>query len=112
VEHPSIRTWTKYTNNKAISCQAGAGEAIYCKFKPFSMVEIRQHLGLYIFNGLTPSPRVEMKFQLQTSDPVHGNDFIKNAFGPGAECRHWHFKCFFAIQDPLVPLPAGKKKLN
>jgi hypothetical protein len=112
VEHPSICTWTKYTNNKAISCQAGAGGAIYRKFKPFSMVEIRQHLRLYIFNGLAPSPQVEMKFQAQTSNPVHGNDFIKSAFGPGAKRRHQHFKCFFAVQDPLVLPPARKKKPN
>jgi hypothetical protein len=111
-EHPSVQTWTRYTNAKAMMSQAGEGGAVYQDFKPFSMHEIRQHLGLYIFNGLNPSPRVELKFRPSTQDELHGSDFIHNSFGPRAERRHRMFKAFFAVQNPMIEPPPRKKKPN
>jgi hypothetical protein len=111
-EHPSIQTWTKYTNAKAIMSQAGEGGAIYPDYKPFSMHELRQHLGLYIFNGLNPSPGVELKFRSSRQDELHGSDFVNNSFAPGAERRHRMFKAFFAVQNPMVEPPPRKKKPN
>ena len=45
-------------------------------FKDFSTNEIRQGFGLYVLQGLCPSPRVELKFHSQQQDKVHGNDFV------------------------------------
>ena len=34
-----------------------------------------------ILNGLSPSPQVEMKFDLQKKNPTNGSDFCFKAFG-------------------------------
>ena len=75
---------------------------MYQYFHPFSNKELCQHIGLYIFNGLALSPRVEMKFKPQQSDVVHGNDFIYQYFGLNAERYYRHFKCFFVCQKPVI----------
>jgi hypothetical protein len=90
MELPSFLLFAKWTNLKATL--AGAGGTMYQDWKPFSAEEIRQHLGLYILNGLSPSPRVEHKFRPQRDDVVHGSDFVYRAFGGGAERRHRQFK--------------------
>jgi hypothetical protein len=109
-EHPSFQALANYTNSKAIMLQAGKGGAVYPDFKPFAMHEIRQHLGLYVLNGLNPSPRVELKFRSSAQDELHGSDFVRNSFGPGAERRHRMFKTFFAAQNPMIEAPPWKKK--
>ena len=56
-----------------------------------------KHIGLYLLQGLSPSPQVELKFHSQSEDPVNGNDFVQKSFGgkPGiSRRRHKHFKCF------------------
>ena len=49
----------KCTNLKAVLAGAGAGGTTYKDFTEFSIKEARQHLGLYIFKGLTNSPLIE-----------------------------------------------------
>ena len=90
---------------KATLAGAGPDGAIYKDFKPFTQKELRQHIALYIFNGLAPSPKIEAKLKPQRNDVIHGNDFIYQSFGPNAERRHRHFKCFFACQNPVIDLP-------
>jgi hypothetical protein len=92
--------------------QAGKGGAVYPDFKPFSMHEICQHIGLYVLNGLNPSPAVELKFRSSAQDELHGSDFVRNSFGPSAERRHRMFKAFFAVQNPMIEAPPRKKKPN
>ena len=60
--------WCRYTNQKAQ--QAFAGSECYKEFVPFTPKDIQMHLGLYILNGLSPSPQVDMKFKSQIQDPV------------------------------------------
>ena len=57
---------------------AGAGEdgSYYRDFSVFTIKELRQHIGLYVFNGVAPTPRVEFKFKPQRSDTLFGNDFV------------------------------------
>ena len=105
----SMDQCTTYSNLKAGLSNAGAGGTNYKDFKPFSCKEMRQFLGLYVLNGLTPSPRMEMKFKPQAVDPVQGNDFVYRNMG-GNTARRWrHFKCFFALQDPRKDPPDRKK---
>ena len=67
----------------------GAGDSIYKQdWKPFTREEIRRHLGLYIFNGVSPTPQITLRFHSQSKDPVHGNDMIREAFGLNARTRH------------------------
>ena len=59
--------FAKFTNMKAMLSSARAGGTIYKDWKPFSVTEIRSHLGLYILNGLSPSPLLQwmnLSFQL------------------------------------------------
>jgi hypothetical protein len=70
------RQWCAWTNMKAQLMNAGQAGFLYPDFKSFSVGEIEMFRGLYIFNGLALSPRVEQKFKTQQQDPVHGNDFI------------------------------------
>ena len=104
-EFISFELLTSWTNLKATLAGAGKGGTYYTDFVSFSVEEIRQHMGLYIFHGLSPSPRIEYKFSPQHKDKVHGNDYIHRSFGPNAARRHKHFKAFFSCQNPAIDPP-------
>ena len=104
-EYPSLAQWTTFSNLKASLSNAGPEGVVYPDFVPFTVEDIRQNIGIYFFNGLNPSPQVEMKFKHPSQDPVHGNAFIYQNFGPNASRRHKHFKSFFAVQDPRINIP-------
>ncbi|CAB9519576.1 unknown protein [Seminavis robusta] len=104
----SISKLTTFTNMKAQLSNAGDGGTCYRDFKPFNVKEIRQFLGLYVLNGLSPSPRIEMKFQPQHMDRVQGSDYVQQNLPPNATRRFRHFKAFFACQDPRKMPPARK----
>ena len=94
----SFELLTKWTNLKSTLAGADKGGTYYTDCVPFSVEEIREHVGLYVFHGLSPSPRIELKFRSQHQDKVHGNDFIHRSFGPNSERRHKHFKAFFHVK--------------
>ena len=50
---------------KAVQMGVGVQGGCYPSFVPFSYAEIEQFIGLYILQGLNPSPQVEMKFVSQ-----------------------------------------------
>eukprot|EP00547_Thalassionema_nitzschioides_P014673 CAMPEP_0194238244 /NCGR_PEP_ID=MMETSP0158-20130606/5025_1 /TAXON_ID=33649 /ORGANISM="Thalassionema nitzschioides, Strain L26-B" /LENGTH=863 /DNA_ID=CAMNT_0038972445 /DNA_START=101 /DNA_END=2689 /DNA_ORIENTATION=- len=106
----SFSLLARWTNWKAML--AGAGDTCYPDWKDFTATELRQHIGLYLLHGLSPSPRVEWKLKPQSSDKTHGNDFVHRSFGPNAERRHKHFKAFFACQDPSIAIPDRDKYPN
>jgi hypothetical protein len=64
------------------------------QFKPFTVIEIRQFLALYILQGLSPSPQIKMKFKPQAADKINGNDMCSQVFGRDASCRHKMFQKF------------------
>ena len=92
--------WALFTNMKAMSLGAGVPGGVYPNFKPFSYQEIERFIGLYVIQGLNPSPRIEMKFSSQQTDPLQGSDLCFHAFGEDAIRRHKQFKAFFTIQNP------------
>ena len=98
------KTWT---NAKATA--VGAGETVYRDFKPFTLLEIRQFIALYLFNGLAPKPQIELMFQNQARNPIFGNDLIARTIPNGVR-RHRHFKAFFACCNPFQPCPENQKK--
>ena len=104
-----IKNWT---NLKASLAGAGAGGDCYLDFVPFTTREIRQHYGLCVLQGCNSSPQVEMKFNPQSVDKIHGNDFVCRSFGSNALRRHRHFKCFLACQDPRIDPPDRKVDPN
>ena len=104
----TVEDFLQWTNMRAIKENAGLGGKYSKDWKPFTLDEMMKHLGLYLFQGLSPSPQVEMKFCSQQEDPVNGNDFIHTAFGGMtgvSQRRHRHFKSFFTSVDPTIPVP-------
>ena len=101
----SFANLTSWTNTKAVLANAGENGTTYPDFVPFDVDELRSHVGLYVLQGLSPSPRIEYKFKRQCDDPVNGNDYVWQAMGKkcNRERRHKHFKAFFSCQDPHRP---------
>ena len=101
----SFANLTSWTNTKAILANAGPNGITYRDFVPFDVEELRSHFGIYVLQGLSPSPRVEYKFRRQIEDPVNGNDYVYQSTGKkvNRERRHKHFKAFFSCQDPCRP---------
>ena len=105
--HLSIHDLTGWTNMKAWLTKG-------TQFKNFDMDEIMAHLGLYMLNGIAPSPQVEMKFDSQMDNPANGNDLCYSVFGGKNKgmMRHREFKSMFACVDPRKPTPDPKVALN
>ena len=102
--------WALFTNMKAMSLGAGVPGGVYPNFKSFSYQEIEHFIGLYVIQGLNPSPRIEMKFSSQQTDPLQGSDLCFHAFGEDAIRRHKQFKAFFTIQNPQNQPPERKSR--
>jgi Transposase IS4 len=103
----SMAYLTTMTNTKAKLANAGPGGVCYRTYKDFTVKELRQHLGLYIWNGIRPAPQMHYHMVPQASDPVHGSDYIRQHMGT-CMLRHKHFRAFFACQDPRKPPPNRK----
>lgn len=58
--YPNVGAWTTNTNFKATILENAVqpGQK-YADFKPFTIAEIKQHLALYIFNGLSCSVQMQ-----------------------------------------------------
>ena len=109
----AVSNWTAYSNTKAIMCNAGEPGSIYAgKFKPFKNEDISAMLGMYIIDGLTPSPQLTWKMQDQERQPTHGNDRIEAVIVPGWLQKHRSFRHFFATQDPMMTPPPKKQCPN
>ena len=101
----SVEDITKWTNQKGMLDE---------KWLNFSSDEIMAHIGLYVLQGVSPSPQIEMKFSSQQEDPVNGNDLCHRIFGGKSKGnkRHRLFKTYFAACDPVVPTPDSKESPN
>ena len=81
----------------------------YNNFFDFTLDELAKHIGLYLLQGLSPYPQVEMKFYLQKEDPVNGSDLINCAFRGRSATRirrHRNFKCFFDSVNTTIHPPS------
>jgi len=104
--------WTSWTNAKGILGNCGEAGGLYPTWKPFSISEIKQFVGIYILNGISISPRIEYKFRSQDVDPVNGSDLCNVAFGRDADRRFKQFRALFAVQDPVLAIPSRKVAPN
>ena len=105
----SISQAVKWTNTRGDIEKAADPDGKYNDFQHFDVEELMKHVGLILFQGLSPSPQVEMKFSSQVQDPLNGNDFIHKSFGgvvTMSKRRHRHFKNFFCSVDPQIPVPS------
>ena len=60
---------------------------------------------MYYFNCIKPPPKIDMKLNPVSSDPVQVNNFLNNDFGINSKIQHKQFKCCFACQDPKKSNP-------
>ena len=100
---------TLHTNMKAQLANAGREGSCYPDYTPFSVKEVRQFLGLQIWQGLHPSPRIEMQLKSAFEDPLQGNQYLYHHIGAGGVRRYKQFRAFLSLQDPRA-LPPSKKK--
>jgi Transposase IS4 len=99
---------TVFTNLKAQLANAGRGGTCYPDWSPFTVKDVRQFLGLYIWNGINPSPRIDMQLKPAAEDPVHGNQYLYENIGRNGVRRFREFRAFFAVQDPRAVPPCRK----
>ena len=90
---------------------AGIGNSglTYKDFFSFDVMELQSHFGLYVLQGLSPSPCIEYKFKPQSKDPVNGrNDYVYQSFGQkmNRKQRHRHFKAYLYFHDPTMIVPS------
>ena len=72
-----------------------------------NIFELMKHVGIYFLNGVSPSPRAELKMKPQAIDPFfNGNVIVYNAMGSNTQHCCCCFKCFFSIQDPHIAIPS------
>jgi hypothetical protein len=78
-------------------CNAGRKGGVYLEYIFFSSSEIKSFLGLYLLNGLSPSPQMKKE--------INGSDLCHNIFGKNAKKRHKHFKYFFLPRSYALDFP-------
>ena len=84
----------------------------YPQFKRCNTEEWEQYFYLFGWNGLNPSPQIEMKLATELKDPIHHSAFLCRVLGPSAACRFKEWKACFACQDPKLPIPSRKTHPN
>ena len=109
--HLSSKHLCRWSNEKAQLLEMGT-KGYYQDFVPFSTEEWEKYLYLFFFNGLNPSPQVEMKLKTEQQDPVNSNAFLRRELGPNALRRFKEWKACFAAQDPKIPIPSHKTHPN
>ena len=107
----SVSRLCNWSNTKASLMEMGT-KTMYPTFKPFSTQEWEKYLYLFFFNGLCPSPQIEMKLDPEEKNPFHSNAFLQRALGPAAPLRFQKWKCCFACQDPKLAIPFRKTHPN
>ena len=109
----SISNWTKYSNMKAQMDNAGEpGHRFAGKFEHFTTQSICRMMGVYVIDGLAPSPQLMQKMQPQSKDRTHGNDFIAKHMGLSYQQHYRQFRAYFGCQDPLMTPPPKEKCPN
>jgi hypothetical protein len=80
----AISNWTAHSNTNAMLNGAGEQGHIFAgKHRQFINQDIVTMLGVYIIDGLAPSPQLLQKMQPQSKSPIHGNNRIADALDPG-----------------------------
>lgn len=54
--------WASWSNAKDILGNCGKAGGVYPIWKPFSISDIKNFVGIYILNGISISPIIEYKF--------------------------------------------------
>ena len=104
-----------WTNIKAKLARTGPSGNYYPNFKDFIAIKLHQHMYIYIFNDLSPSPYLEIKFNTQVINQIYANYFIASTLlqnSIGLRQHYAMFKAFLSIQNPLIDPPPSAKCSN
>ena len=71
-----------------------------------------QHIGIYMNNGLSPSPQVHHKFDPPERNEINGSAIVNRVIGRNAHQRHKEFKAFFSCCNLAVLTPSRKEQPN
>ncbi len=84
----------------------------YPQFKRCNTEEWEQYFYLFGWNGLNPSPQIEMKLATELKDPIHHSAFLCRVLGPNVAHHFKEWKACFACQDLKLPIPSRKTHPN
>ena len=95
------------TNKRAASEGAGPGGTTYADYAPFDVQEMYKFIGLFVVNGLSPKPSMDLWFLGTNQHLIWGNDKISSAMKKHLESgkclsgyRRWkHFRSYLALYD-------------
>jgi hypothetical protein len=110
-KHLSLSKLTTFTNLKAQLANAGSAGEVYPDFQAFSVKEVRQYLGLSIWQGLNPSPQIEMKLKSAFEDPLQGSSYLQQHIGRNGVRKYKEFRAFFSCQDPRA-IPPQRRSIH
>ena len=85
-------------------------KALYPRFWYFSVKSFDKYIYLIYSNGLICYPQLYNKFKTNDEYPLQSNGFFVP--GPSAARLFKSFKCYFPVQDPVVPTPPFKTNPN
>ena len=92
----------QWNNLKNTIAGAGPDGNIQTDYHPFTNKDISHHIGIYIFNGLATSLRVEQRFKLQRINKLHCNNFMYGTFVTKTQRHHNHLECFLHARTRLL----------
>ena len=105
----AISNWTKYTSTKTAMDDAGEPGHIFArKYKPLTSDDIRRQIGIYILDGVAPTPQLTFSMKPQSCDRTHGNNFVARHVGPNSDIKFKIFRHLFGCQNPMT-IPPSKK---
>ena len=107
----SVSNWAAYSRTKGQLVNAGQeGHLFAGRYEEMQPSDMSLMLGIYLSDGLSPSPQLRKKMKSQQDEKIHGNDFIcdciKYYSASDAEQLYRSFRHLLGVQDPLtVPPP-------
>ena len=95
------------TNKRAASERAGPGGTKYPDYTPFDVPEMYKFIGLFLANGLSPKPSIDLWFLGSMQHWIWGNDRISSAINKHLgnkktinRYRRWeHLRAFIALYN-------------
>eukprot|EP00957_Ditylum_brightwellii_P081577 6205836-Ditylum_brightwellii.AAC.1 len=109
----AVSNLTSYTNTKTRVANAGkVGQIFAGCYKDLTTEDITKIFGIFILDGLNPSPQIQRKMKSPMVDKVQGNNFIASSITGNAERKSNSFHHFFAVQDTITTPPPKEKCPN
>ena len=96
------------TNHRAVFEGAAPGGTKHTDFEPFNMDEMYKFIGLFLCNGLSPKPSMDLWFLMGVHHRIWGNDYVAAAMDKHIPAKNkvvkgykrWqHLRAFLCMYD-------------